>query len=212
MARLFSPAPFVIRQLEKAVTLKNSAENYGSVAKWLHWATAVLFLASYCAVYYRHWFTENRTAENIIALQLHLSVGISIGVVVFLRLLWRVSNRAPTPESNNPLGNFMARAGHIALYAVMIIMPLTGYLGSGGSTNFFFLFEIPGFADTPLFSLIVRDGLGMTFEAFEKPLDFIHKEILGQWFAWILIAGHILAALYHHYILQDRTLQRMTTG
>ncbi|KAA3630560.1 MAG: cytochrome b [Proteobacteria bacterium] len=194
------------------MALKNSARNYGTVAKWFHWVTAALFLASYCTVYYRHWFTESRTPENLAALQMHPSVGISIGVIVFLRLLWRSGNRAPAPESDSPLGNFLARFGHVALYAMMIVMPFSGYLGSGGSIDFFFLFEIPKFEETRLFSVIVRDGLGLTFEAFEAPVDFIHKDILGQWIAWLLIAGHALAALYHHYILQDRTLRRMTSG
>ena len=44
--------------------------------------TALLFLASYVSVYYRHWFTEDKTPENWTALQLHLSIGITIAVVV----------------------------------------------------------------------------------------------------------------------------------
>lgn len=192
--------------------IKNSANNYGAVARWLHWVTAALFLASYCTVYYRHWFTESKTTENMIAFQLHLSVGISIGVLVLLRLLWRFYNPAPDHESTNPLAKGLVQLGHLALYLVMIVMPLSGYLGTGGSTDFFFLFEIPKFEDTQLFSLLVSDGLGLSFEEFEAPIDFIHKKIFGQWITWLLIAGHALAALYHHYILQDRTLRRMTFG
>ena len=37
--------------------LRNTPETYGAIAKILHWSIAVLFLTSYCAVYYRHWFT-----------------------------------------------------------------------------------------------------------------------------------------------------------
>jgi cytochrome b561 len=47
---------------------KNTANHYGSLAKYLHWGTAVLFLASYISVYYRHWFTEEKTPENWTAL------------------------------------------------------------------------------------------------------------------------------------------------
>lgn len=189
--------------------LKNSTYTYGSIARWLHWVTAVLFLASYCTVYYRHWFTEGRTFESLIAFQLHLSVGISIGVMVLPRWLWRLYNPAPAPASKHVLGNRLAHLGHLALYAVMIIMPLTGYLGTGGDTDFFFLFEIPKFEQTWLFSSLVSDGLGITFDELEVPMDFIHKQLFGQWVAWLLIAGHVLAALYHHYILRDPTLNRM---
>ena len=55
--------------------LKNTAASYGSIAKWIHWITAALFLASYVSVYYRHWFTEEKTPENWNALQIHLVCG-----------------------------------------------------------------------------------------------------------------------------------------
>ena len=191
------------------MSIKNTAENYGTVAKWLHWTTALLFLASYCSVYYRHWFTEAKTPENMVAFQLHLSIGITIAVIVALRIYWRAINRAPDQEPGTPLEHLAAHLGHFALYASMIIMPITGYLGTGGATDFFFLFEIPKFADTPLYAALVTDGLGLTFQEFEAPLDLIHKDILGKWIVWLLIAGHVLAALYHQYIKGDRTMSKM---
>lgn len=192
--------------------LKNTATAYGAIAKWLHWLTAALFLGAYCAVYYRHWFTGERTPENLIAFQLHLSFGVSVGVIVLLRLLWRLYSPAPSHGVLTPQALRLVKLGHLALYAMMIIVPLSGYLGTGGNTDFFFLFEIPRFEDTALYSLLVTDWMGLTFREFEAPIDFIHKQLFGQWLTWLLIAGHALAALYHHYILQDSTLRRMTTG
>jgi cytochrome b561 len=194
------------------MTIKNTVENYGSIAKWLHWLTAILFLASYCAVYYRHWFTEDKTPENWIALQLHLSVGVSIAVVVGLRIFWRAINRVPDPQPGTRLEHLAAHLGHYALYAVMVIMPLTGYIGTGVDTEYFFMFDIPKFEDTQIFNALVSNGLGMTFEEFEEPVDFIHKNIMGAWVVWLLILGHISAALYHHFIKKDRTLYRMTVN
>jgi cytochrome b561 len=94
----------------------------------------------------------------------------------------------------------------------MILMPLTGYLGTGVATEYFFLFDIPKFEDTWLFQVVVAGWLGLSFEAFEEPMDFIHKDILGAWLVWLLILGHATAALYHHYVRKDRTLLKMTTG
>lgn len=54
--------------------------------------------------------------------------------------------------------------------------------------------------------------MGISYEAFEAPLDFLHKQVFGKWLAWMLVVGHILAALYHHYVKKDRTLIKMTTG
>ena len=194
------------------MSTKNTKENYGTVAKWIHWTTAVLFLGSYCAVYYRHWFTEEKTPENWTALQLHLSFGVTIAVVVLLRIIWRSMNRVPDPEPGTRAAHVAAHIGHYALYIVMVIMVVTGYIGTGVNTEFFFLFDIPKFESTQLFSYIVADGLGMTFKEFEKPVDFIHKDIMGAWLVWILILGHVSAALYHHFIKKDRTLYKMTTN
>ncbi len=186
--------------------IKNTASNYGSIAKWLHWSTAALFLGSYVSVYYRHWFTEARTPENWTALQLHFSIGVTIAVVVLLRIIWRITNRSPDLEAGTKLEHFAARAGHYALYAIMIIMPITGYLGTGANTEYFFLFDIPKFESTQLFI----NWIDIPFKEFEKPLDYIHKNILGKWLVWILILGHVSAALYHHFIRKDRTLEKMT--
>jgi cytochrome b561 len=194
------------------VTNFNTRENYGRIARWLHWGTAMLFLLSYCAVYYRHWFTEKQTPENLVALQLHLSAGISIAVIVILRIIWRNMNVQPELEPGPRWQQLLAHSAHYALYAVMILMPLTGYIGTGVATEFFYLFQIPKFEDTWLFQTVVAGYLGMTFKQFEAPIDFFHKDIMGAWLVWILIVGHAAAAMYHHYVYKDRTLVKMTTG
>jgi len=194
------------------MALRNTARDYGSVAKWLHWGMAALFLASYCTVYYRQWFTEKETPENWIALQLHLSVGLTIAVLVILRMFWRATNRLPAPGPGRRSEQLAARIGHYVLYAVMVLMPLTGYIGTGVNTEYFLSFEISKFEDTPVFASLVGDGLGMSFKEFEKPVDFIHKDVMGSWVVWLLVLGHVLAALYHHYRKKDRTIYKMTTG
>ena len=188
----------------------NSNERYGAIAKYLHWGTAVLFLFSYTTVYYRHWFTEKNTDENWLALQLHLSVGITIAVVVFLRIMWKTINTTPAQLSTSKLQRIAAHLGHYSLYAIMIIMPITGYIGTGVETEYFKLFNISKFEDTWLFTNIVQNKMNLTFEELEETADFIHKNILGEWLVWILILGHASAALYHHFIIKDNTLKRMT--
>jgi len=195
-----------------AHSYRNTAQDYGRIARWLHWGTAALFLLAYCAVYYRHWFTEKQTPENMVALHLHLSAGISIGMVVVLRIVWRVMNPQPALEPAPRWQHLVAHTGHYALYAMIIVMPLTGYIGTGVATEYFYLFQIPKFEDTWLFETLVWGKLGLTFEEWEKPIDFFHKEIMGAWLVWMLIVGHAGAALYHHFKLKDRTLVKMTGG
>ncbi len=192
------------------MALKNSAYSYGLVAKWLHWSIAILFLCSYVTVKYRHWFTTKETPENWTALQLHLSVGITIAVLVGLRIVWRLMNRTPDEELGSQVAHIVAKLGHYALYGVMILMPITGYIGTGVNTEYFFLFDIPKFESTNLFSSVVTNGLGLTFKEFEAPIDYIHKDLGGELIVLLLIGGHILAAMYHHFIKNDRTLRKMT--
>ena len=192
------------------MNFKNTANNYDSIAKWLHWGTAILFLGSYISVYYRHWFTEEKTPENWTALQLHLSIGVTIAVIVMLRIAWRITSRMPDFEPGTKLEHLATHAVHYALYAIMIIMPITGYVGTGVNTEYFFIFDILKFEDTQLFEILVSNGMGITFKEFEEPIDFIHKEILGVWLVWLLILGHVSAALYHHFVKKDRTLRKMT--
>ena len=189
---------------------KNSATSYGTIAKAMHWGTALLFLAAYVSVYFRQWFTEPKTAANWNALQIHLAVGVSMAVFVSLRIIWRLMDKQPQPEPGSALAHTLAKLGHLALYAVMIIMPVTGYLGTGVNTDFFFLFEIPKFSDTWVFTQLIEHNFGIDFKTFEKPIDFIHKQVFGAYLAWLLIVGHMAAALYHHCIKQDQTLRRMT--
>jgi len=191
--------------------LKNTAEAYGSIAKWFHWVTALLFFASYCTIYYREWFAESEL-ENWSTIQLHLSIGITLGGLVTLRIIWRFLNRSPEREPGTKLQHIAVQIGHYTLYAIMIIMPITGYLSiadylsSGrGSITYFLLFDITSFKGIQIFNL-----LGFSLEALEDPADFIHS-YLGTWVVWLLILGHISAALYHHFIKKDKTIYKMTS-
>ncbi|WP_394147291.1 cytochrome b [Shewanella atlantica] len=188
---------------------KNTEQAYGRIAKWIHWSVAILFLLAYVSVYYRQWFTEEKTPENWNALQIHLSVGVTIGVLVLLRIIWKLINVTPRAEPGTPMEHLAAKLGHYALYLVMLVMPLTGYMGTGANTEFFFLFDISKFADTWMYQALIVDGLNSSFEAIEPTMDFIHKEIGGKWLVWILILGHAMAAMYHHFVKRDNTLKRM---
>ena len=189
------------------MSLRNTEHDYGAIARYLHWGIAMLFLLSYCSVYYRHWFTEKDTPENWIALQLHLSVGITIASLVALRIVWRLTNPPPPLEPDTPLAQRAAHGGHFLLYTAMVVMPVTGYIGTGVNTDFFFLFEITKFEDTQAFAWLSA-ALNVGAEEFEDVVDAIH-ETGGAFIVWALIAGHVFMALYHHFVKKDRTLLKM---
>lgn len=182
-----------------------SHQRYTSVAIALHWIIALLFLGSYVSVYYRRYLTEKQTPENMTALQIHLAIGVTIAALVILRILWRMTHSPPPLEPGPQWQRTAAHGLHYVLYAVMILMPITGYLGTGVATEFY---GIPKFEDTALHQWLVVDTLQTTFKEFEKPIDFVHKNG-GAYVIWVLILGHAVAALYHHVMLRDATLTRM---
>ncbi|MBC6445250.1 MAG: cytochrome b [Alphaproteobacteria bacterium GM202ARS2] len=188
--------------------LHNSSERYGTVAMALHWVVAALFLALYVSVYYRQWFTEPKTEANWSALQLHLSFGVTMAVFVVLRVLYKLWSQPPQEVPGTPLEHRAAKSVHWTLYAVMIIMPITGYLGTGADTEFFGLFDITQFRHTGMYETVVQGWLGLTWEQFEPPIDFVHKQG-GAYFVWVLIGVHVSAALFHHFVRKDNTLRRM---
>jgi len=188
--------------------IHNTEFRYGSVARALHWTVAFLFLAAFLSVYARQYLTVDDTPANWVALQAHLSVGISVIVFAALRLWWKLRSVAPADPPGTWYEHLAAHAAHWVLYAVMFLMPLTGYLGTGVNTDFFGLFTIPKFEDTALHDALVIGWLGTTPQAFEDDVDWLHKQ-LGEVLVFVLVGLHVAAALFHHYVRRDDALTRM---
>ena len=55
----------------------------------------------------------------------------------------------------------------------------------------------------------IMEKLNVTWDQWQAPFDYFHYHLAGPYFLWILIAIHIGAALYHHYIYKDDVLIRM---
>lgn len=192
--------------------LWNTHDRYGLIAQALHWTVAGLFIGSYASVYYRHWFTQPATPPNLGALQLHLAFGLTAAVFISIRVAWKLISAVQPDDvpGGSRLEHAAARAMHVVLYGLMIVMPVTGYIGTGADANVFGLVTIPQFRETPVFAWMSQT-FGLSWEALEAPVDAIHLFIGGN-LLWILIGLHIGAALFHHLIRRDAVLARMVPG
>ena len=131
-------------------------------------------------------------------LLVHISAGIAIMAMLVVRLAWRVGD-PPPPAETTPLVSGPDRAGrlaHIALYVLLIAVPVSGMVlqfARGNALPVFGLYEIasPWLAD----------------RAFARSVKEVH-EVLANALV-ILAALHAGAALFHHWVLRDRTLLRM---
>lgn len=173
--------------------LKNS---YTVVAKLLHWLMALVIfgLIALGLVMADMPFSP----EKLQYFSWHKWAGVSIFVLVWVRLAWRVLNPPPTyPDTMSPLVQKLAHGGHHLLYALMVVIPVTGWLMSsakGVQTVWFGVLPIP--------DLLSKD------KELGKLLEEVHASL--NWFLMFILAGHVAAALKHHFIDKDDVLTRMS--
>ncbi|MCK2119215.1 MULTISPECIES: cytochrome b [Pseudomonas] len=186
---------------------RNTNTRFGALAKFFHWTNAAAFIGAYIVVYYVIWFMDYETQpESLLVLNIHWVLGLLVGFLVLPRLLWRLLDVQPEEPPGSKLEHRLAHVAHVGLYGLLIVMPLTGYLGTGEPTNFG-LFTVTGFNETSLFAWISHT-FDVTWEAFEAPIDVVHH-FIGKWVAWGVVVLHVAAALLHHWVRRDNVLTRM---
>lgn len=175
---------------------RNSTQHFGVVSILLHWVMALIIYGMFALGlwmvglgYYDGWYHD--------APQIHKGIGILLFAALLLRLGWRVISPPPKPlQSYSPPVRFAASAAHGLLYALLLVLLLSGYLIStadGKPISVFGWFDVPA-----LFSGAAQQA-----------------DLAGDihlWLAWSLVvlsALHALAALKHHFIDRDVTLKRM---
>ena len=110
-----------------------SQARYDRVAMLFHWTIALLVLAMFPLGWYMTDLPK-RTAVRAHYFELHKSIGLTIALLVLLRIIWRLLHRAPPlPESLVQWQKKAAHASHLLLYCMLVIQPLTGYISSSFS-------------------------------------------------------------------------------
>ncbi|MDD5585436.1 MAG: cytochrome b [Alphaproteobacteria bacterium] len=178
----------------------SSKSAYDPVAKTFHWLTALAVLAMLAI-----GWTMADGGLNPLLFHWHKSIGITILALILLRLAWRLIS--PPPPLPTPMPNWQrttAITTHRALYLLLIVMPLTGWMivtCFGGTTLLYGMIPLP---DLPLLSeLSNKADIGEQLEEVHESLAMI---LAG------LLTLHIGAALKHHFIDRDDVLLRMSPG
>lgn len=173
----------------------STSTRYTSLSISLHWLMLLLIAAVYACIELKGNFPKGSDTRELLK-QWHFMLGLSVFMLVWLRLLVRVLKPAPGIQPAPPAWqNLLAKLMHLTLYALMIGAPLIGWLvlSAAGKPVPFFGFELPALT-TP-----DNDLTGQ--------LKSLH-ELAGNVGYW-LIGLHALAALYHHHVARDNTLTRM---
>ncbi|QGN53946.1 cytochrome b [Novosphingobium sp. Gsoil 351] len=167
------------------------AHRYSSVARGFHAAIAVLVIGNLAGGLLHDFLPKD---WNVIPL--HKSMGLLILVLSIGRILWRFTWKTPAYRpALKPFDLMLAKTVHVAFYALILIMPLSGWIFSSASKYGAAFFGIP-------VTLPVAKGSPLAGLSHET------HEILGYAMA-ALVVLHVGAALRHHLILKDGVLRRM---
>ena len=141
------------------------------------------------------WGVEEEQSQRSFYFNLHKSVGLSLLMLIILRMYWRFTHRPPAFLNSMKLWEKrLAKATHHSLYLLMFLIPLSGIIMSAGSKygiKWFGIKVIPGFDDKAI-----------------RELFYEFHEIFGLLLLLILIL-HILGAVKHSIVDKDGTLRRM---
>jgi cytochrome b561 len=166
---------------------RNTLSRYGLVASLLHWSVVAGVIAEYFLA------EAGEDAEG--PMGLHVSIGLAIFVLAVLRLAWRLLDVHPAwPATMKPRQVAIARIVHGAFYALLLALPISGWLlasAEGESASFFGLFTLPA-------------APGADEELLEETHEMLFNILVA------LAVLHVAAALKHHFIDRDSVLKGMT--
>lgn len=172
-----------------------TAARYGTTAIALHWIVALAVAAQIALGWLMQEIPKVPIGPRVNAYNLHKSIGMSILLLMVIRLAWRASHPPPALPSMPAWQVHAARINHWLLYACLFLQPLTGYLGSAvsGYPVRYFGMVLPAWA--------AKD------EAMKDLLSNVH--LVNSCVLVAAITTHVLAALKHHFIDGDGLLRRM---
>ncbi len=177
--------------------VKNTSKNYGAIAKSFHWLVGALIIAAWGVGFYATELPQNDTAKFAL-FDLHKSVGMVILMLVIARLSWRLYDTTPrTPSTLSKLQALLAHTVHYLLYVFMFIQPISGWAMSsaaGYNPSFFGLFTFP--------ALVTKNPSMVEF--------YVDIHNTSAYIMLILFVLHVAGALFHHLVLKDDTLKRIT--
>lgn len=167
--------------------------HYDRVARALHWTIGILIIGNIIGGIF-----HDPLGKIFPVMPIHKSIGFVVLALSLYRLFWRITHPAPPlPAAMPGWEKFSAHALHWIFYALMIILPVTGWIFASASERplqFFWLFDIP--------KLAVEKGSPLAQGTHNA------HELFG--FVWAgLLVIHVGAALRHHFILKDNILLRM---
>lgn len=178
--------------------MDSPASRYTNLSIALHWLMFLLLIGVYACIELRELYPRGSETREAFKTW-HFTLGLTVFALVWIRVAARaLQKRPPIEPPPKRWQEILAWIVHIALYLIMIGMPIGGWLilSTEGETIPFYGLELP--------------ALMGENEELAETIEEVH-ETVGK-VGYFLIGLHAVAALFHHYFLKDNTLWRMLPG
>ncbi|WP_233214147.1 cytochrome b [Pollutimonas nitritireducens] len=171
-------------------------QQYTRTAIVLHWLIAVLLLGQFAFGWYLQEIPRG-VPERSFFVNLHKSSGILIGLLILVRVGWRLTHKPPPlPDTIPRVQQRIASATHILLYVLMVVMPLSGYIASNYSKW-----------GVKFFNVVTFPPWGVESKLIYAIFNQTHK--VASWLLLALVILHVFAGLKHLLVDRDRVFSRM---
>ncbi|HTS22306.1 MAG TPA: cytochrome b [Casimicrobiaceae bacterium] len=176
------------------MTASDAPAKYTTTAVVLHWLAAALIVCGFTLGLSMVGLPLSRRKLELYFW--HKSVGITVWLVTCLRLAWRAGHRPPPPAAMPQWQRRAATVSHAALYALLLLIPVSGWLYSSATGV-----QVVYLGLVPLPDLVPKDkALAAVLRGCHATLNFT---LLA------LVCVHAAAALRHHFVARDTVLWRM---
>jgi cytochrome b561 len=171
------------------------SDRYTTTAIVLHWLIALAVIGQIAFGWWMQEIPKDPVGPRVNAFNLHKSIGLTLLLLMVIRLAWRATHHAPALPPMPAWQARAARINHGLLYLCLFVQPLSGYIGSAvsGYPVRYFGMLLPGWAPK---SIPLKDLLSA-----------VH--LVSSWILVAAITMHIAAALKHQFVDRHKLLQRM---
>ena len=175
-------------------------QQYHKNSKIIHWLMAVVIIGLLGSGVFMANFIAGDASYRGDVYHIHKSFGVVALFLIIIRVINRIKNTPPTlPESIKKIEQTLAHIGHNALYALMLLMPLSGYLMSNS-----YGYQVKLFSITMPDLVAKNYDLGAIFSGAHQYLGYLMVAVL---------VAHIAGALKHRYFDENKendVLKRIT--
>jgi len=177
------------------MSLKNTNESYGKLTVILHWLMAAMIIGLVAAGFLMDMMEKGDLRSFVVTS--HKATGFVVIFLGLFRWYWMITNQSPSPLASLTKAEIgISHATKWLLMLLLLVMPISGMLMSmfhGYGINFYGLFNIAPF-------VAENKDIGKVFGS-------IHE--IGAYAISIVIGLHVIAAIRHHFIKKDDTLNRI---